>query len=130
MKLVAEQRVDTERTPVQPRRVRSSDLGEATAPASKGGGFTEFAEQIGATQLSDLLEAAAAYMSDIEGHSEFSRPMLMQKIKEVKQDSYSREDGLRSFGQLLRNGKLRKLKGGRFSVTDDTEYRAETRNVG
>jgi len=54
----------------------------------------------------------------------------MQKIKEVKQDDYSREDGLRSFGQLLRNGKLRKLKGGRFAVTEDTDFRAETRNVG
>ena len=129
LKLVAEQRVDKEHAPVRPRRVATAPV-PATSAQSEDGGFTEFARDMGATELSDLLEAAAAYMSDVEGHAEFTRPMLMGKLKEVKSDSYSREDGLRSFGQLLREGKLRKLKGGRFSATDETEFRAEARNVG
>lgn len=127
LKLVAEQRVDTERAPVRPRRVSSMP---ASVPTSADGGFTAFAEEMGATRLSDLLEAAAAYMSDVEGHSEFTRPMLMGKLKEANSGDYSREDGLRSFGQLLREGKLRKVQGGRFSATDETEFRAEARNVG
>jgi len=127
LKLVAEQRVDIEQTPVRPRRVTTVPSPVAADPQ---GNFNEFAKDMGATELSDLLEAAAAYMSDVEGHTEFTRPMLMGKLKEVRQDGYSREDGLRSFGQLLRDGKLRKLKGGRFAATEETEFRAEARNVG
>ncbi|QFT97824.1 hypothetical protein FIU85_10955 [Roseovarius sp. THAF8] len=127
LKLVAEQRVDTERAPVRPRRVSSI---HANVSSSDDGGFTAFAEEMGATRLSELLEAAAAYMSDVEGHSEFTRPMLMGKLKEAKNGNYSREDGLRSFGQLLREGKLRKVQGGRFSATEETEFRAQARNVG
>ena len=130
LKLVAEQRVDVEREPVLPRRVASADLIAADLDDGAQSGFTEFAEARGASELSELLEAAAAYMSDVEGREEFSRPMLMSKLKEVQNEQYSREDGLRSFGKLLRTGKLRKLKGGRFSVTDETDYRDEARNVG
>lgn len=123
LKLVAEQRVDTPRAPVRPRRV-SAHMGEAAADATHGG-FSDYAERIGAHTLPELLEAAAAYMADVEGRQQFSRPMLMGKLKEVERESFSREDGLRSFGHLLRQGKLQKLKGGRFSVTDQTEFRAK-----
>ncbi len=131
LKLVAEQRVDTPREPVRPRRVTAAQAAAAaTAQVETAGGFSEFAEQIGATTLSELLEAAAAYMADVEGREQFSRPMLMGKLKEVELEDFSREDGLRSFGHLLRQGKLQKVKGGRFSVTDQTEYREEARSAG
>lgn len=133
LKLVAEQRVDdlAPREAIRPRRVSTTDLVDDETPdTSLDGGFAEFADQMGASGLPELLEAAAAYLSDVEGRPQFSRPMLMGKLKEVKQDTFSREDGLRSFGQLLRDGKLQKLKGGRFTVTDETDYRGEARNVG
>ncbi|MEM9499035.1 MAG: hypothetical protein AAGA28_14015 [Pseudomonadota bacterium] len=130
LKLVDEQRIDVDRSPILPRRIAASDAPDMPSSSSDASGFNEFAQERGATELSELLEAAAAYMSDVEGREEFSRPMLMNKLKEVKHDSYSREDGLRSFGKLLRTGKLRKIKGGRFSVTDETEYRAQERNAG
>ncbi|WP_320176773.1 hypothetical protein [Roseovarius pacificus] len=133
LKLVAEQRVDdlAPREAVRPRRVSTTDLvADETPDDSLDGGFAEFADQMGASGLPELLEAAAAYLSDVEGRPQFSRPMLMGKLKEVKQDTFSREDGLRSFGQLLRDGKLQKLKGGRFTITDETDYRGEARNVG
>ncbi|MEQ9257542.1 MAG: hypothetical protein RIG84_00445 [Roseovarius sp.] len=135
LKLVAEQRIDTPREPVRPRRVSAAQMAvesEAVMTSSEGG-FSAFAEQIGATGLSELLEAAAAYMADVEGRDQFSRPMLMGKLKEldhVDAESFSREDGLRSFGHLLRAGKLQKVKGGRFAVTDHTEFRAEARRAG
>lgn len=131
LKLVAEQRVDTEQPPIRPRRISASEklVEQDTGPEATSA-FSAFAEEMGAVDLAEILEAAAAYMSDVEGRDEFSRPMLMNKLKEVTQDSYSREDGLRSFGELLRGGKIRKLRGGRFTITEETEYRAEARNVG
>ncbi|SHM55640.1 hypothetical protein SAMN05443432_10946 [Roseovarius litoreus] len=130
LKLVAEQRVDVEtpREAIMPRRVSSSDL---QAGQIGDTGFADFVEQSGASSLPELLEAAAAYLSDVEGRPQFSRPMLMGKLREVTGSDFSREDGLRSFGKLLRDGKLQKLKGGRFAVTDDTEFRTqEARNAG
>lgn len=147
LKLVAEQRVDpkpeapTQRvaetlvpTPVRPRRIKAS----ATHPpapreddlAPEGGSFSEFAEEMGATVLPDLLEAAAAYLAYVEGKDQFSRPQLMTKVRMVQEDNFSREDGLRSFGQLLRQGKIEKISGGRFTVSDRISFKPDTRAVG
>jgi hypothetical protein len=138
LKLVAEQRIDAPAQPVRPRRITRADLvsaapetpvqhdganTSAAKPAPSSPGFADFAEQMGASSLTEMLEAAAAYMVDIEGMPQFSRPMLMQKLREAQEEEFSREDGLRSFGQLLRQGKLQKLKGGRFAVTSVTEFR-------
>ncbi|HKL65806.1 MAG TPA: hypothetical protein VJ886_06830 [Roseovarius sp.] len=121
LKLVAEQRVDTPRPKVRPRRVAAA---RAEVADAQDKGFSTFAEELGATDLPDLLEAAAAYLADVEGRSQFSRPMLMGKLREIDEEGFSREDGLRSFGQLLRQGKLQKLSGGRFAVTEETDFRA------
>lgn len=129
LKLVAEQRIDTPQAPVRPRRVAAAETA-AGATAGTGKGFAEFADRIGATALPDLLEAAAAFLADVEGREQFSRPMLMGKLKEVSGAAFSREEGLRSFGHLLRHGKLQKLKDGRFTVTERTGFRAEARRAG
>lgn len=129
LKLVAEQRIDTPQAPVRPRRVAAAGM-PAAATTGNGEGFAEFADGVGATDLPDLLEAAAAFLADAEGREQFSRPMLMGKLKEVRGAAFSREEGLRSFGHLLRQGKLQKLKGGRFTVTDQTEFRAQARRAG
>ncbi len=142
LKLVAEQRIDADdapaRQPVRPRRVSLAELA-AQSEAAIGsdetievdaGNFTEFAEAMGATKLPDLLEAAAAYLSFVEGREKFSRPQLMTKVRQVEQDDFSREDGLRSFGQLLRQGKIQKLKGGRFTVSERINYKPDERYAG
>jgi len=85
---------------------------------------------MGAHSLPDLLEAAASYLSFVEGHDQFSRPQLMTKVRQVEKEDFSREDGLRSFGQLLRAGKIQKRKGGRFTVTGDIGYRPDERAAG
>ncbi len=127
LKLVAEQRVDTARRdgPVMPRRVAAADT-SLIADAS-GDSFAAFADEVGATKLPELLEAAAAYMSFVEGHDQFSRPQLMTKIRQVEAEDYSREDSLRSFGQLLRAGKIQKIKGGRFTVSEDIGFKPDER---
>ncbi len=133
LKLVAEQRVDGEEAettaPVAPRRIVSRT--EAAEGTGESDNFAAFANEMGATTLPQLLEAAAAYMSFVEGRAQFSRPQLMTKVRQAGgQEDFSREEGLRSFGQLLRAGKIEKIKGGRFTVSDDIGYRPDQRAAG
>jgi len=136
LKLVAEQRIDTddadaETTPVRPRRVMRADpLDTVDETASSDTGFAEFAESQGANTLQELLEAAAAYMSFVEGRDQFSRPQLMTKLHQAEDEASSREERLRSFGQLLREGKIQKKGGGRFAASDDIGFKPAARAAG
>ena len=134
LKLVAEQRVDTESAapaasaaPVRPRRISKTPA----VAAETDGGFAEFAESAGARELPDLLEAAAAYTAYVEGRENFTRPQVMRRAAAVAgKDGFSREDGLRSFGQLLREGKINKLNRGQFVVSEETRFRPNARIAG
>ena len=131
LKLVAEQRIDDGKpaavTPVRPRRVAAvQEETEVHAEES----FAEFAAEAGATSLPDLLEAAAAYMSFVEGRAQFSRPQLMNKVRQVEENGFTREDSLRLFGKLLREGKIEKTNAGRFQVSDLIGFKPDARAVG
>ena len=54
----------------------------------------------------------------------------MTRVRALQGDAFSREDGLRSFGQLLRNGKLRKIGGGRFTASQEIGFQQEARRAG
>ncbi|MCT4558769.1 MAG: hypothetical protein N4A61_12025 [Pelagimonas sp.] len=153
LKLVAEQRVeDMPAAPVRPRRVQRrpveapapaaqavietppaaaasapEPMAEAPAPQPKAeapqGGFAAYAQDMGARELPELLEAAAAYMSFVEGRPQFSRPQLMTIVREAELEESSREDRLRNFGQLLREGKIEKTAGGRFTASQRISFR-------
>lgn len=129
LKLVAEQRIDGEAPasgdPIMPRRVAATL--EDDLEFAQDTGFAEFAEQVGATKLPEVLEAAAAYLSFVEGHEQFSRPQLMTRVRQADCGEFSREDGLRSFGQLLRAGKIEKIKGGRFTASDEIGFKPDER---
>ena len=136
LKLVAEQRIDVDRPaaaaasgPIRPRRV-AAIVETSQADLDGEDSFSEFAAEMGATKLPDLLEAAAAYMSFVEGHKEFSRPQLMTKVRQADSDGFSREDTLRSFGKLLRDGKIEKMKGGRFTASEEIGFRRDERAAG
>lgn len=134
LKLVAEQRVDgdvaqPQSGPVRPRRI-STQLQDVTGEeASAEGGFAAYAAEVGAVELSQLLEAAAAYLSFVEGHEQFSRPQLMNKLRQLETPAFNREDGLRSFGQLLREGKIEKTGGGRFTASGDIGFQPDEREA-
>lgn len=137
LKLVAEQRIDspdrprTAEQPVRPRRVPSPMQVVAEEMAVEGRtSFREFAASVGARELTEMLEAAAAYLSIVEGRDEFSRPQVMNKIRAIKEDDFSREDGLRSFGQLLREGKIERTRSGRFTTSESIGYQPEARSAG
>ncbi|MCX7564897.1 hypothetical protein OS189_00895 [Sulfitobacter sp. F26169L] len=134
LKLVAEQRIDVadsrSAAPVRPRRVAAVVTPPARQPVDESSSFADFAADAGASKLPDLLEAAAAYLSFVEGHEQFSRPQLMTKVRQVEKENFTREDGLRSFGKLLREGKIEKLKGGRFQASDQIGFKPDARAVG
>ncbi len=136
LKLVAEQRIDKPEgaEPVRPRRISRANLNEPLpetptdhAAADK---FADFVASIGAQSLGEILEAAASYMTYVEEREDFSRPQLMTKLRDIQGDEFSREDGLRSFGTLLRNGKLRKVGAGRFTASSDIGFKPKARRVG
>jgi ribonuclease E len=136
LKLVAEQRVDDQaeqapRGPVRPRRVSAVQVEETPIDGEeRKGGFAKFAQEMEATNLKELLEAAAAYLSFVEGREHFSRPQLMTKVRQVETSEFNREDGLRSFGKLLREGKIQKTSGGRFTASEDIGFRPDEREAG
>lgn len=145
--LVSEQRVDRsgggapDSPPaagrVRPRRVLRDNteaagrrIGDQVPRA--GDNFRDFAERIGATGLPDLLEAAAAYTAHIEGRSRFSRAQVMSKLAEIDTPdgtAYSREEGLRSFGKLLRQGRIRRVQDGQFVIADTSRFAQDTRTA-
>ncbi|KID12495.1 hypothetical protein [Ponticoccus alexandrii] len=144
LKLVAEQRVGEEAAPaatpqtvpIRPRRVRRvadapspRDLARSEEDEASTSGFASYAESVGADALPELLEAAAAYMSYVEGRDQFSRPQLMTTVRQAEVTESSREDRLRSFGQLLREGKIRKTTGGRFTASDRISFRPDREAV-
>lgn len=93
--------------------------------------FAGFARSMGARDLAELLEAAAAYTSFVEGQPSFSRPEIMKRVARVDPTlKLSREDGLRSFGQLLRQGKFRKLERGQFTIDESTRFKPQHRYAG
>ncbi|MGB3407864.1 MAG: hypothetical protein WBA67_10255, partial [Jannaschia sp.] len=144
--LVSEQRVEDEAeaimaAPVTPRRaprLADADLVQDAAMDVPGGPQTpefgddveQFAQDVGATDLADILEAAAVYSATVMGQDSFSRPRLLHLAAEAV-DDLSREDGLRGFGQLLRDGTLRKVSRGTFALGADSRFRDQAeRRVG
>ncbi|GAB4386612.1 hypothetical protein [Albidovulum sp.] len=135
--LVSEQRVDIgaeerARSAIRPQRIAtegflSGDEDEDAAGAVPSpedvADFAEFAERLGATSLPELLEAAAAYTQTVEGQAHFSRPQILKKIMRMSEEEpISREDGLRTFGMLLREGKIQKAGRGQFTIAQSSKF--------
>lgn len=93
-------------------------------------GFADFAERLGANGLSQMLEAAAAYATCFENREQFTRPFLMRQVEAGKLGAgFTREDGLRGFGTLLREGRISKVGRGHFVLADNSSYLAEARKL-
>ncbi|MBN2759552.1 MAG: hypothetical protein JXQ79_03550 [Rhodobacteraceae bacterium] len=132
--LVSEQRVDEAPAasgPIRPRRVRAEQTVEtiiteaAKAPiaAETVAAFKAFADDVDAWLLDDQIEAAAAYSTHILGQDEFSRPDLMAFVLAYNEGKeVSREDMLRGFGTLLREGRLERGTAGNFRLAPASEY--------
>ena len=116
---------------VSSQRVDEPSEEQASTASTDARSFSEFAKAMGANELPDLMEAAAAYTSFVEGQSHFSRPEIMKRVAAVDPAlEISREAGLRSFGQLLRQGKIRKLDRGQFVIDEETRFNPDQRIAG
>ncbi len=109
----------------------SSDMDDGTGGVGVAAeDFERFAAEVGATELPDILEAAAVYNARVMGEDSFSRPRLLHLASEAC-DDLSREDGLRGFGQLLRDGRIRKVSRGTFALASESRYATDAdRRVG
>ncbi len=105
---------------------QDDDDGEDEAPAQAvpSLSFADFVRTVEPGDLPDLFEAAAAYLAVHERRSHFSRPQIMRKVAMVADEvTFSREEGLRSFGALLRQGRLEKLNRGQFTLSPKSRFR-------
>ncbi|MBW0158836.1 hypothetical protein [Sedimentimonas flavescens] len=150
--LVSAQRIDrdSETVPptapvVRPRRIPSRlvatispedelvEFAEADLPPmapSEAASFAEFAEARGAQGLTELLEAAAAYTAQVEGRPHFSPPQVMRKVASVSEGAEtSREERLRGFGALLRQGKIEKVRRGQYAIAKASRYYDESKSA-
>jgi hypothetical protein len=105
------------------------DIDEDLTEADEAG-LADFAERVGVKSMADMLEAAAAYATCIEKRDQFTRPQLMRRLMaSAGGKPVSREDGLRSFGTLLRTGRIEKVSRGHYVLADHSPYLAEARRL-
>jgi len=92
--------------------------------------FQEFAARMGANSLAELLECAAAYTTGVEGKAVFSQSDVISRVVDPDDpDGVTREAGLRTFGKLLRQGRIQKLKRGQFTISQSSPYMPESRSA-
>ena len=140
--------------PVRPRRVSSGSQGGALAQAFSTESvdddesdltpnplgnifadagrqtFVEFAEGLGATSMAELIEAAGAYCTLVLERPSFTRPQLFQQISAIPQlADLNREDSLRSFGKLLRDGRIQKTVRGQYALSDTSPILTEAKRI-
>ena len=65
-----------------------------------------------------------------DDHDYFENDDAEEELVTFPADDFSREEGLRSFGLLLRTGKLQKLDGGRFKASEQIGFQPDERAVG
>ena len=90
-------------------------------------GFREFCLDMRATTLADQLEAAAAWLADVERRDTFPRAALLDLLSEFGEESPALDDALRACARLLRAGRLQARSGGALAPTDTTRFRHAAR---
>ncbi len=91
-------------------------------------GLVRFSERLGLTSTVEMLEAAAAFSTCVENRSQFTRPQLMRRLMaSAPKGAIGREDGLRSFGTLLRTGRIEKIGRGNYALSQNSSFLKEAR---
>jgi hypothetical protein len=135
--LVSEQRVDRPAytDAVTPRRIAAEDIAHdelfdevepVRAPLGKA--FTDFVGPMQLTTLTEMTEAAAAYITHVGGQEDFARPTVMRLVTSTNAPmTRSRENLLRAFGILMRQGTLRRSRRGQFEIATDSGFVEQAR---
>jgi hypothetical protein len=92
--------------------------------------FSEFAQRLGAYDMGELIQAAGVYAALIECRPHFSPMHLIRQIIGASDlGNFDREEGLRSFGSLLREGKIERVRRGQYVVTDQSDFMIEAKRI-
>ncbi len=87
-----------------------------------------FAHRVGAASLTELLEASAAYRTIVEEQQSFSRPAVLNMVDEISgEKNYTAEARIKSFGKLLRTGKIIRVDNGQFAVSSAVRFNYESK---
>lgn len=149
--LVSAQRIDRPRGPapaISPVQIVPSpapqnlarDEDEDAAPDAGAAGnifaeagaqsFAEFVEALGVMDLAETLEAAAIYNTIVLNRPEFTRTHLFAQVEAVTRDApHPLEEVLGEFGDLLREGRMRKLRKGVFAAAEATPLMIEAKRI-
>ncbi|MBJ2149964.1 hypothetical protein [Paracoccus sp. IB05] len=104
------------------------DLADDGNIFATNGAFAAFTEEVGARSLPDLMEAAAAWAACVDMREYFTRPYLMSRVIAGELgEIFTREEGLRAFGTLLREGRLVKQRRGQYAIAETSAILAEAR---
>lgn len=135
--LVSEQRIDRPASGdvVMPRRVATDptaldELFDEAAPirAPLGKAFTDFVAPMQLTTVAEMTEAAAAYITYVTGQEDFARPTVMKLVMSTDAPmTRSRENLLRAFGMLMRQGVLRRSRRGQFELAEESSFGEKAR---
>jgi hypothetical protein len=94
---------------------------EASDPGAPRPGFARFLEAAAPDGALGLIDAAAAYLTHVERLEGFPRLQLMRLIAPLLPGE-RREEVLRAFGLLLREGRLRRARRGQFHSGPRSAY--------
>ncbi|KMW60735.1 CPN protein [Candidatus Rhodobacter oscarellae] len=143
--LVSEQRIDKDddaenpAAPVRPRRVQADDLEQENEIFASDGSkdnasdagnifsnaddFKTYVAETGAEGTQEVLEASLAFGLFVEGAQFNARPQIMRRMLSLYPDgSVTREDGLRAFGVLLREGRIQRLRRREFVLPETSRF--------
>ncbi|GHC62194.1 hypothetical protein [Neogemmobacter tilapiae] len=103
-----------------------ADGGEFFDPAD----FTEFAQRLGAEELDEVIQAAGVYAAMIECRPHFSPANLLRQIASAPGlPGFAKEDGMQAFADLVKAGKIERVRQGQYVVTDDSELMRQARDI-
>jgi hypothetical protein len=106
---------------VRPRRVDTAQQPRSRKESDEG--FAAYTDKMGAADLGEMMEAAAAYLNLVEGADSFTRPQVMHMVlRQERGKNFTREDSLRSFDSLVRKGSIQKVDHGQFAIHEDSRY--------
>ena len=92
--------------------------------------FADFAETLGILDLSELLEAAGVYNTLVLNRPEFTRASLFAQIEDLTgEEAPELEDVLVEFGDLLREGRMQKLRRGMYAIGTASSLMIEAKKI-
>ena len=94
----------------------------SAAPTADDGSFAEYIAAFAGSTPETILELAAAYLTKFEQKPVFTRPDVIGLAETVQGAAVGREESLRAFGILLREGMITKVSRGNYSLSPDSQH--------